>query len=122
MVGLADGNFSKSIATATLDLPDLPPGTASCHIMPSFVNNLLSMGVFCDADCSVTFTKHTATVTNKAGAVILTGFRETTGAKMWRFNLQPPGHQFQNPQLACNATPPQVQQAHIIPDDDENTS
>jgi len=132
VVGLADGNVCKSIATATLDLPDLPPGTASCHIMPSFVNNLLSMGVFCDADCSVTFTKHTATVTNKEGKVILTGFRETTGAKMWRFNLQPPWHPFQNPQLACNSSlelndfatpPPQVQQSHIIPDnDDDDTS
>ena len=83
VVGLADGDVCKSIATATLDLPDLPPGTTSCHIMPSFVNNLLSMGVFCNADCSVTFTKHTATVTNKAGLVILTGFCETTGARLW---------------------------------------
>jgi hypothetical protein len=80
------------------------------------------MGVFCDADCSVTFTKHAATVTNKAGIVILTGFRETTGAKMWRFNLQPPGHPFQNPQLACNATPTGVHQPHIIPDDDDDDS
>jgi hypothetical protein len=87
--------------------------------MPSFVNNLLSMGVFCDADCSVTFTKHTVTVTNKEGIVILTGFRETTGARMWRFNLQPPGHPFQKP-LACNATPPQLHQTHIIPDYDDD--
>ena len=88
--------------------------------MPSFVNNLLSMGVFCDADCSVTFTKHTATVTNKAGIAILTGFRETTGARMWRFNLQPPWHPFQKQQIACNATQPQ-EQSHIIPDDDEDS-
>jgi hypothetical protein len=114
--GLANGNTCTSIAKATLDLPDLPPGTASCHIMPSFVNNLLSMDVFCDADCSVPFTKHTATVTNKAGKVILTGFRKTTGAKMWRFNLQPPWHPFQKTPLACNATPPQIHQSYIIPD------
>ena len=97
--------------------------------MPSFVNNLLSMGVFCNADCSVTFTKHTATVTNKAGTVILTGFRKTTDARMWRFNLQPPWHLSLKPHLACNsslelndfATPPQAQQMHIIPEDDEDT-
>ncbi len=121
VVGIVDGNYCKSIATATLDLPDLPPGTASCHIMPSFVNNLLSMGVFCDADCSVTFTKHNARVTNNAGTVILTGFREPTGAKMWWFNLQPPWHPCHPPPLACNAWPPQIHQSHIIPDDDEDT-
>jgi len=116
VAGLADGNICASNAKATLDLPDLLPGTASCHIMPSFVNNLLSMGVFCNADCIVTFTKHTVTVTNKEGIVILMGFRETTGVRMWQFNLQPPWHPFQKTPLACNATPPQIHQSYIIPD------
>ena len=116
VAGLAGRNICASIAKETLDLPDLPPGTASCHIMPSFVNNLLSMGVFWDADCIFTFTKHTVTVTNKAVIVILTGVREITSARIWRFNLQPPWRPFQNPPLACNATPPQIHQSYIIPD------
>ena len=63
------------MATGNLALPDLPFGTSNVHIMPNFVNNLLSMGVFCDADCTVTFTKLTVTVVNKDGKVVLNGFR-----------------------------------------------
>ena len=55
--------------------------------MPTFANNLLSMGVFCDAGCSVTFTKDDVSVYNSTGTLILQGFRETDGARMWRFSL-----------------------------------
>ena len=33
------------MATGDLMLPNLPHGTANVHVMPNFVNNLLSMGV-----------------------------------------------------------------------------
>ena len=125
VVGLADGSFCESMAKASLALPGLPPGTTACHIMPSFVNNLLSIGVFCDADCNVTFTKQSVNVTNKAGTVILTGYREPIGARMWRFNLEPPWHPLQRKlTLACNATTPsyQLPQAHLIPNDDDDDS
>ena len=55
--------------------------------MPTFANNLLSMGVFCDAGCTVVFTKEEVTVTNVAGIKIMQGWRESDGARMWRFNL-----------------------------------
>ena len=55
--------------------------------MPNFVNNLLSMGVFCDANCTVTFTKTNITVYDAHGTIILWGIRESSGAKMWRINL-----------------------------------
>ena len=52
-----------------------------------FPNNLLSMGQFCDSDCTVTFTKTRVYVFDSAGSLVLDGFREKTGARMWRFNL-----------------------------------
>ena len=55
--------------------------------MPDFVNNLLSMGVFCDADCSVTFTKTDVAIYDAQGTIILRGFRESDGARMWRVSL-----------------------------------
>jgi hypothetical protein len=55
--------------------------------MPDFFNNLLSMGVFRNADCTVTFTKTDVTVYDAHGTIILWGIRESSGAKMWRINL-----------------------------------
>ena len=112
------------MATGDLMLPNLPHGTANVHVMPNFVNNLLSMGVFCDADCTVTFTKLTVTVVNKDGKVVLNGFREPSGARMWRFNLEPPWHPFDKPPLACSTMLPhhQLHQSHLIPDDDDDDS
>ena len=51
--------------------------------MPDF----LSMGVFCDADCTVTFTKTDVTVYNAHGNIILLGIHDPNGAKMWQINL-----------------------------------
>jgi hypothetical protein len=48
--------------------------------MPTFANNLLSMGVFCDAGCTVVFTREEVTVTNSAGIKIMQGWRESHGA------------------------------------------
>ena len=112
------------MATGDLMLPNLPHGTANVHVMPNFVNNLLSMGVFCDADCTVTFTKLTVTVVNKDGKVVLNGFREPSGARMWRFNLEPPWHPFDKPPLACSTMLPHhlLHQSHLIPDDDDDDS
>ena len=72
--------------------------------MQEFENNLLSMGLFCDAGCTVTFSKTDVKVFDKHNNLILQGFRETEGPRMWRFNLLP---NQQSPlalkQLACNA-------------------
>ena len=72
--------------------------------MQEFENNLLSMGLFCDAECTVVFSKTDVKVFDKHNNLILQGFRETEGPRMWRFNLLP---NQQSPlalkQLACNA-------------------
>jgi hypothetical protein len=74
-------------AKATINIPWLPPGTSTGKIMPDFVNNLLSTGVFCDSNCTVTFTKTNVTVYNAHGTIILWVIRESNGAKMWHINL-----------------------------------
>jgi len=57
--------------------------------MPNFAQSLLGIGTFCDADCTVAFTRRTVTVFNPTGKAILTGWRERNGAKLWRFSLCP---------------------------------
>jgi hypothetical protein len=53
-ISTATGQLLQLSAEATINIPWLPPGTSTGKIMPDFVNNLLSMGVFCDANCTVT--------------------------------------------------------------------
>lgn len=89
-VGSCTGEGAKSSATARLNLPNLPQQLEDGHIMPSFVHSLVGLGPFCDADCTVTFTKTDVTVYAPDGTPIITGWREADGAKLWRFALCPP--------------------------------
>ncbi len=57
--------------------------------MNEFTNNLFSIGRVCDANCTVVFTKTEVHVLDSNGNLILRGFREPTGARMWRFNICP---------------------------------
>ena len=57
--------------------------------MPSFCHNLIGIGQFCDADCTVQFTKQAVLVINLAGTMILQGWWELTGPKLWHFALHP---------------------------------
>ncbi len=122
-VNIANGQTIQSTGHAKLLLPNLPPGSEDCHIMPSFTNNLLSMGKFCDAGCEVTFTATDVRVVDKTGTVILQGYREQTGAKMWRFNIHPDHPQAEAHNAATpnpHIIPPNI--AHIIPPDIEPQS
>ena len=78
----ATGQLLHSTATATLNLPQLPPGSTTGHIMPTFTNNLISIGRLCDADCHVHFSKTRVDVRNKHNTSILQGTQERDGAKM----------------------------------------
>jgi hypothetical protein len=78
-----------STATATLTNPAaLPTQACTGHIMPGFMNNLLSLGKLCDAGCYAFINKHTLHVYNNADTLVLRGDREPTGARLWRINLQ----------------------------------
>ena len=99
-----------------MPLPQLPPGTDDCFIMDTFPNNLLSMGQFCDADCMVAFTKTKVYVFDSTGSLVLDGFREKTGSRMWRFNVHAP-----HPHTAFQTSPSRnIYAPHIIPFDDDD--
>jgi hypothetical protein len=57
--------------------------------MPSFKHTLLGIGKICDADCKVVFTKEAVVVYNAQQQPILSGWRETSGPKLWRIALNP---------------------------------
>ena len=57
--------------------------------MPLFKNILISLGPMCDADCKVVFTKGKFIIYNPKNSPILTGWRDTEGARLWRIALTP---------------------------------
>jgi hypothetical protein len=121
-VDIANGKRIQSIGQAKLLLPDLPPGTQDCHIMSTFTNNLLSMGRFCNAGCTVIFTRTNIKVINKTGTVILQGFREQAGARMWQFNIYPPTPPVEA-HAAAHTSPGHINhphEPHIIPFDNDH--
>ncbi len=84
--------------------------------MDTFPNNLLSMGQFSDADCMVAFTKTKVYVFDSTGSLVLDGFREKTGSRMWRFNVHAP-----HPHTAFQTSPSRnIYAPHIIPFDDDD--
>ena len=60
--------------------------------MKSFHHNLMGIGPLCDHNCGVLFERKAVTVFAQDGNVLLRGWREKTGAKLWRFSLKPRGH------------------------------
>ena len=59
------------------------------YLIPSFCHTLLSVVLMCDAECAVTFTQEAVILCDKKGTAVLTGWREATGARLWRISLQP---------------------------------
>ena len=57
--------------------------------MPNFHHNLLGIGPLCDHGCHVLFDKTAVTVFLRHNIILLCGHRKTTGAKLWRFHLNP---------------------------------
>jgi hypothetical protein len=89
-VGTATGQVQRSTGTSELNLLSFPDNfPTKGHVMPSFKHILLGIGKICDADCKVVFTKETVVVYNAQQQPILSGWRETTGPKLWRISLNP---------------------------------
>ena len=55
--------------------------------MPSFEHNLVGIGSFCDTYFTVTFDKDAVTIADPAGRLIITGWREPEGTRMWLIAL-----------------------------------
>jgi hypothetical protein len=83
-VGDAAGSKHRSSAQADIQL-NLPSRNAK--IMLSFQHNLLGIGKLCDNDCKVVFDKTAVTVFAHDGSMLLKGWREQDGAKLWWFSL-----------------------------------
>ena len=88
--------------TAAINLPTLPANKFHLsHIMPTFTNNLLSIGTLCDADCTAIFTRFWVTIHDRDGITILQSPQEEQGSQLCRINLHahnkpvcPPGHKY----------------------------
>ena len=83
--------------------------------MPTFQHNLLGIGKLCDHSCKVLFDRNAVTVFSKYNKnILLKGWRDTTGAKLWRFSLRPED----NPVSSIHTstpTPPAALNAHDLP-------
>ena len=98
-VGTATGLAQESEAFWESPLPDLSPGLFG-HFMYGSKHNLLGIGNLCDKDCRVIFTKHSVIIYDRNNKPIFKGWRETSGAKLWRISLRtdlancPPCHEY----------------------------
>ena len=85
-VGDASGRIHTSSASAKLNLPSLP--NRSCHVMQTFQHNLIGIGKLCNYGCKVLFDSNAVTIFSKdKKSILIKGWRDTTGAKLWRFSL-----------------------------------
>jgi hypothetical protein len=81
-VTLPNGKIINSSHTAKLPFPNLPQQAIDAHIFPDLLNHaLLSIGVFCDAGCTVEITKDRVMVRHNE-KMVLEGAREPPG--LWK--------------------------------------
>jgi hypothetical protein len=87
VVTLPNGERISSTHEATLPFPNLPEQALAAHIFPDLHGHaLLSIGTFCDARCTATFSATEVTITFQ-GKTVLTGNREPPG--LWKTTQQP---------------------------------
>ena len=87
-VGDTAGNSYQSSARASHLLTNLP--VKEGNIMPTFKHNLVGVNKLCDHGCRVLFDTDAVTVFNKTdNSILLQGWLETSGAKLWQFSLLP---------------------------------
>jgi hypothetical protein len=87
VVSLPNGEKIRSTHEATLPFPDLPEQSLKAHIFPGLHGHaLLSIGIFCDAGCTATFSATEVDISFK-GKTVLTGRREPPG--LWKTTQQP---------------------------------
>jgi hypothetical protein len=85
---VAAGQLHKSTARCKIPLKGMPPDLFA-RSMRGFQHSLLDIGIMCDKDCKVLFTKRCVAIYDKNGKPFLTGWRELTGSKLWSVSLQP---------------------------------
>ena len=55
--------------------------------MSGFQENLVGVGHMCDADCTVTVSKHAVNIYSPNGTPIITGYSEFDGTRLWSMSL-----------------------------------
>ncbi len=84
-VRVANGTPVHSIASGELaSVTALPPASRKGHVMAGFPHSLIGPAPFVDASHQVLFTNTSIIAFDKDGNVILEGWRETIGPKLWR--------------------------------------
>jgi hypothetical protein len=84
-VTLPNGDQIQSTHEATLRFDNVPQGALRAHLFPDLRGQaLLSIGVFCDAGCTASFTDTTVLIHYK-GQLVLEGARQPPG--LWTTNL-----------------------------------
>ena len=83
--------------------------------MTGFQDNLVGVGLICEANCTVNFTKHAVNIYSLNGTPIFTGWHETTGTCFWHMSIMP--NPLDMPQLPYdhNTTTLQAFSAYVIP-------
>ena len=83
--------------------------------MPTFKHNLLGIGRLCDHGCTFLFDINAVTIFSKDNKnILLKGWRDSIGAKLWKFSLRPED----NPVSSFHPTPPPTPSAlnsHDLP-------
>ena len=87
-VGTATVQAQISEAYYELPLPDLPLGLFE-NIMCEYRHNIFGIGNLCDKYCKVLFTKHLVIIYDSNNLIFFKGWRETSGARLWRISLRP---------------------------------
>jgi hypothetical protein len=89
-VCMAIGTPLHSIASGELALVTaLPPASRKGHVMAGFPHSLIGLAPFVVVGCRVLFTDTAVIAYNWDGKVILEGWHESTGPKLWCWPLLP---------------------------------
>ena len=87
-VCVANGLPECLVASATLALASsLSQAEMLGHVMPSFPHTHIGLGPFADQGCTIVFTRTTVTVYHPDGHIVLSGWHEETGPRLWHFPL-----------------------------------
>ena len=79
-----------SASTFYLVIPQLPSYFFTTgHVMSGFQEKCLGMVPMCDANCTVTFSKHAVNIYSTTGTTIITCWSETGESRLWNMSLMP---------------------------------
>jgi hypothetical protein len=97
-VTITNGVNKISSASVQLKLKNLPPATRHGQVMEDFPRTLFGIAPLCNADLSITFTKHHVKACNQAGSTILKGWHPNEACN-WYLPLVDKDHNSDNDSL-----------------------